>query len=68
MRLLLFHRPQDGTYSATRKSKAKPRATKIAVSRIMVASARMRLWNARGGGGAAMPTRAQMRSVWRTCI
>ena len=51
MRLLVFHRTRDGSYTVTNK-RTKVKTTKIAVSRIMVASAKMRFWRPRGSGEA----------------
>ena len=50
MRLLAFHRSKDGQYTVTPKNKAKTKVTKTAVSRIMIASAKMRFWTPRGSG------------------
>ena len=56
MRLLLFHRRKDGTYTQKPKSKKKTapadRVLKTAISRIMIASAKMRFWKTRGSGAA----------------
>ena len=43
MRLLVFHRTRDGSYTHTNK-RTKEKKDKTAVSRIMVASAKMRFW------------------------
>ena len=51
MRLLVFHRTKDGSYTHTNK-RTKEKVTKTAVSRIMVASAKMRFWRTRGSGEA----------------
>ncbi|CAK0849457.1 unnamed protein product, partial [Prorocentrum cordatum] len=51
MRTLVFHRTGVGTYSITQKNRARTRVTKIAVSRMLIASAKMRFWQTRGSGG-----------------
>ena len=51
MRLLVFHRTKDGTYTHTNK-RTKEKKDKTAVSRIMIASAKMRFWRTRGSGEA----------------
>ena len=52
MRILVFHRSADGTYTHTKQNKKKEKVTKTAVSRIMIASAQMRFWKSRGSGEA----------------
>jgi hypothetical protein len=55
VRLLLFHRMIDGQYKVQAKGKKergeqRERKAKVAVSRIMIASAKMRYFKFRGGG------------------
>eukprot|EP00959_Pyramimonas_sp_CCMP1952_P382161 8007719-Pyramimonas_sp.AAC.1 len=52
MRLLVFHRMKDGTYTHTKKDKQRTKVTNTAVSRNMIASAKMRFWRTRGSGEA----------------
>ena len=49
IRLLLPHRKNNGAYKAKAKAKAKVKV-KHAISRIMIASAKMRYFKFRGGG------------------
>ncbi|CAK0863844.1 unnamed protein product [Prorocentrum cordatum] len=57
MRLLVFHRTKDGTYTHTKKDKQRTKVTKTAVSRIMIACAKMRFWRTRGSGEADIDDR-----------
>ena len=51
IRLLVYHRTADGPYTVSKsKGRLKTKSTKMAVSRIMIASAKMRFWENRGSG------------------
>ena len=50
MRLLVFHRIAGGTYTHTAKNISRTKTTKTAVSRIMLASAKMRYCKTFGSG------------------
>ena len=51
IRLLVYHRTVDGPYTVSKnRRKLKTKSKKMAVSRMMIASAKMRFWENRGSG------------------